>query len=82
MYVQRGREVIINLAKAISSTLGFEENYLEKEFRLEIGADVSAMNMHPPGFKSNTPIGLPAHNDPGYLISLCTKRQWRSPAKL
>ncbi|XP_016650530.1 PREDICTED: protein DMR6-LIKE OXYGENASE 1-like [Prunus mume] len=60
-YYQRNREVIINLAKAVSKTLGFEENYLEKEFELETGADVSAMNVYPPGFKPNTQIGLPAH---------------------
>ncbi|PQQ05504.1 protein DMR6-LIKE OXYGENASE 1 [Prunus yedoensis var. nudiflora] len=69
-YYQRDREVIINLAKAVSKTLGFEENYLEKEFELETGADVSAMNVYPPGFKPNTQIGLPAHYDPGYLVSL------------
>ncbi|XP_009366815.2 2-oxoglutarate-dependent dioxygenase 19 [Pyrus x bretschneideri] len=69
-YYQRDREVMINLAKAVSKTLGFEENYLEKELGLEIGADVSAMNVYPPWFKSNTPIGLPAHHDPGYLVSL------------
>ncbi|XP_034229736.1 protein DMR6-LIKE OXYGENASE 1-like [Prunus dulcis] len=69
-YYQRNREVIINLAKAVSKTLGFEENYLEKEFELEIGADVSAMNVYPPWFKPNTQIGLPAHYDPGYFGSL------------
>ncbi|CAL2275888.1 unnamed protein product [Prunus armeniaca] len=69
-YYQRNREVIINLAKAVSKTLGFEENYLEKKFELETGADVSAMNVYPPGCKPNTQIGLPAHYDPGYFGSL------------
>ncbi|XP_015888473.3 2-oxoglutarate-dependent dioxygenase 19 [Ziziphus jujuba] len=69
-YYKRDREVILNLARAVSKTLGYEESYIEKVFNLEQGSDVSAMNVYPPWFQSTTPIGLPAHFDPGYLVSL------------
>ena len=69
-YYKRDREVILNLARAVSKTLGFEESHLEKVFEIENGTDVSAMNVYPPWFESSTLIGLPAHFDPGYLVSL------------
>ncbi|KAF3440137.1 hypothetical protein FNV43_RR18415 [Rhamnella rubrinervis] len=69
-YYKRDREVTLNLARAVSKTLGYEESYLEKVFELENGTDVSAMNVYPPWFESSTPIGLPAHFDAGYLVSL------------
>ncbi|XVF64442.1 hypothetical protein PTKIN_Ptkin09bG0170100 [Pterospermum kingtungense] len=69
-YHKRFHEVELGLAKAISKILGYEETYIEKEFKLEAGFDVSAMNLYPPSFQSKGSIGVPDHTDPGFFVSL------------
>ncbi|XP_030485227.1 2-oxoglutarate-dependent dioxygenase 19-like [Cannabis sativa] len=69
-YYRRMREVVHGLGKAISKTLGMEESFIEKAFKLESGFDVSAMNLYPPNFKSKGSIGVPDHTDPGFFVSL------------
>ena len=69
-YFERFHEVKLGLAKAISKILGQEETFIEKEFMLESGFDVSAMNLYPPSFHSKGSIGVPDHTDPGFIISL------------
>ncbi|KAB2094158.1 hypothetical protein ES319_A02G137200v1 [Gossypium barbadense] len=69
-YFKRMHEVELGLAKAISKILGYEETYIEKEFKLEAGFDVSAMNLYPPSFQSKGSIGVPEHTDPGFFVSL------------
>ncbi|XVF37047.1 hypothetical protein REPUB_Repub19eG0112200 [Reevesia pubescens] len=69
-YFKRLHEVELGLAKAISKILGYEETYIEKEFKLEAGFDVSAMNLYPPSFKSKGSVGVPDHTDPGFFVSL------------
>ncbi|KAK6257615.1 hypothetical protein QUC31_001074 [Theobroma cacao] len=69
-YYKRFHEVELGLAKAISKILGYEEPYIEKEFELEAGFDVSAMNLYPPSFHSKGSIGVPDHTDPGLFVSL------------
>ncbi|XVF64441.1 hypothetical protein PTKIN_Ptkin09bG0170000 [Pterospermum kingtungense] len=51
-YYKRFLEVELDLAKAISKILGYEETYIEKEFKLEASFDVSATNLYPPSFQS------------------------------
>ncbi|KAL5571726.1 hypothetical protein UlMin_021323 [Ulmus minor] len=69
-YFKRMREVVNGMGKAVSKTLGFEENYIEKAFNLNSGFDVSAMNLYPPNFKSKGSVGVPDHTDPGFFVSL------------
>ncbi|MFQ6624247.1 hypothetical protein Gotur_004016 [Gossypium turneri] len=69
-YFKQMHEVELGLAKAISKILGYEETYIEKEFKLEAGFDVSAMNLYPPSFESKGSIGVPEHTDPGFFVSL------------
>ncbi|KAF4375396.1 hypothetical protein F8388_024055 [Cannabis sativa] len=69
-YKKRMREVVHGLGKAISKTLGMEESFIEKAFKLESGFDVVALNYYPPNFKSKGSMGLPDHTDPGFFVSL------------
>ncbi|KAK4273955.1 hypothetical protein QN277_017254 [Acacia crassicarpa] len=64
------RNIVVGLAKAMSKTLGFEENYLGKAFELELGFDVSAMNLYPPNHVSKGHVGIGDHTDPGFIITL------------
>ncbi|MED6163369.1 hypothetical protein PIB30_079232 [Stylosanthes scabra] len=64
------RKVVGELAKAISKTLGFEENYIENAFNMKSGFDVMAMNLYPPNSRSKGRVGLPEHTDPGFVITL------------
>ncbi|XP_027368300.1 1-aminocyclopropane-1-carboxylate oxidase 1-like [Abrus precatorius] len=64
------RTIVVGLAKAMSKTLGFEENYLEKAFDLKSGFDVMVMNLYPPCSTSKGSIGIPEHTDPGFMITL------------
>ncbi|GMI99173.1 KAR-UP oxidoreductase 1 [Hibiscus trionum] len=69
-YLKEMHEVELGLAKAISRILGHEETYIEKEFNLEAGFDVSSMNLYPPSFQSKGSIGVANHTDPGFFVSL------------
>ncbi|QCE03036.1 Isopenicillin N synthase-like [Vigna unguiculata] len=69
-YGKAMRRVEIGLARAVSKTLGFEEQFIEKELELKSGFDVMAMNLYPPNAKSNGAVGLSEHTDPGFIISL------------
>ncbi|KOM57639.1 hypothetical protein LR48_Vigan11g067200 [Vigna angularis] len=64
------RRVVIGLARAVSKTLGFEEQFIEKALELKSGFDVMAMNLYPPNAKSKGAVGLSEHTDPGFIISL------------
>ncbi|KAA3485349.1 1-aminocyclopropane-1-carboxylate oxidase 1-like [Gossypium australe] len=69
-YLKGMHEVELGLAKAISTTLGYEETYIEKEFKLEAGFDVATMNLYPPSLQSKGSTGLAEHTDPGFFVSL------------
>ncbi|MED6195326.1 hypothetical protein PIB30_036881 [Stylosanthes scabra] len=64
------RIVLDGLAKAISKTLGLEENYIEKAFNLKSGFDVMSMNLYPANSRTKGPFGFPQHTDPGFVIAL------------
>ncbi|KAB2040080.1 hypothetical protein ERO13_D02G049400v2 [Gossypium hirsutum] len=69
-YLKGMHEVELGLAKAISTTLGYEETYIEKEFKLEAGFDVATLNLYPPSLQSKGSTGLAEHTDPGFFVSL------------
>ncbi|KAA3485348.1 1-aminocyclopropane-1-carboxylate oxidase 1-like [Gossypium australe] len=69
-YLKGMHEVEQGLAKAISTTLGYEETYIEKEFKLEAGFDVATLNLYPPSLQSKGSTGLAEHTDPGFFVSL------------
>ena len=45
-YFKRLRVIVHGLGKAVSKSMGFEECYIEKAFKLDSGFDMSAMNTH------------------------------------
>jgi len=61
---------VAGLARSVSTTLGFEEDYIEKELNLKSGFDVMAMNLYPPNSRSKGVIGIPEHTDPGFVVTL------------
>ncbi|XP_027368299.1 flavanone 3-dioxygenase 3-like [Abrus precatorius] len=69
-YHKAMRMIVVGLARAVSKTLGFEENYIEKAFNLKSGFDVMAMNLYPPNSRSKGSIGIPEHTDPGFVVTL------------
>ncbi|XP_020224720.1 flavanone 3-dioxygenase 3 [Cajanus cajan] len=69
-YHKAMRMMVVGLARAVSKTLGFEEDYIEKEFNLKSGFDVMALNLYPPNSRSKGAIGIPEHTDPGFVITL------------
>ncbi|XP_061363820.1 2-oxoglutarate-dependent dioxygenase 19-like [Gastrolobium bilobum] len=69
-YCKEMRTIVIGLARAVSKTLGLEENYIEKAFNLKSGFDLTAMNLYPPNSRSKGAVGLPKHTDPGFVITL------------
>jgi len=64
------RKIVVELARAMSKNLGFDENYIEKAFNMKSGFDVMAMNLYPPNSKAKGDIGLPNHTDPGFVVTL------------
>ncbi|XP_068479475.1 2-oxoglutarate-dependent dioxygenase 19-like [Phaseolus vulgaris] len=69
-YGKEMRRIVIELARAVSKSLGFEEHFVEKALELKSGFDVLAMNLYPPNAKSKGAVGLPQHTDPGFIITL------------
>lgn len=69
-YHKEMRNIVAGLGRSVSRTLGFEEDYIEKEFNLKSGFDVMAMNLYPPNFRSKGEIGIPEHTDPGFVVTL------------
>ncbi|XP_030934907.1 2'-deoxymugineic-acid 2'-dioxygenase-like [Quercus lobata] len=68
--VKRLREVGIQLLRGISTTLGFEECYIEKRMKLESGCDFITPNDYPLHPYSENQLGQAPHYDPGLLILL------------
>lgn len=68
--IKRLREVGIQLLRGISTTLGFEECYIEKRMKLESGCDFITPNDYPLRPYSENQLGQAPHYDPGLLILL------------
>ena len=69
-YCKRSREVTMELLKAISESLGFEENYIDKAMNLKSGWQIFAANLYPPCPQPELAMGIPAHTDHGLLTLL------------
>ncbi|GFS35149.1 hypothetical protein Acr_00g0038110 [Actinidia rufa] len=69
-YCKRSREVTMELLKAISESLGFEESYIEKAMNLKSGFQLFAANLYPPCPQPELAMGIPAHTDHGLLTLL------------
>ncbi|XP_004490402.1 2-oxoglutarate-dependent dioxygenase 19-like [Cicer arietinum] len=69
-YVTKINEVIGELLKGISLSLGLEENYIHKSMNIESGSQLLVINYYPPCPKPELVMGLPAHTDHGLLTIL------------
>lgn len=56
--------------KAISMSLGLEENYIHKAMDLDLGSQLLVVNMYPPCPQPESAMGLPPHSDHGLLTLL------------
>lgn len=68
--IKRMRELGIQLLRAISKTLGFEECYIEKRMKLESGHDFISANDYLVRLNSENQLGQPPHYDTGLLVLL------------
>lgn len=69
-YVTKSRELIGELLKGISQSLGLEENYINKRMKVNSGSQLLVINFYPPCPKPELVMGLPAHTDHGLLTLL------------
>ncbi|KAG5526051.1 hypothetical protein RHGRI_032369 [Rhododendron griersonianum] len=69
-YTKRSREVIKELLKGVSESLGLEESYIEKAMNLDSGLQIFAANLYPVCPQPETAMGIPAHTDHGLLTFL------------
>ncbi|KAH7847202.1 hypothetical protein Vadar_023205 [Vaccinium darrowii] len=69
-YSKRTREVIKELLKGVSESLGFEQSYIEKAMNLESGLQIFAANLYPLCPQPELAMGIPAHTDHGLLTLL------------
>ncbi|CAL5189452.1 unnamed protein product [Lathyrus oleraceus] len=69
-YVTKSRELIGELLKGISMSLGLEENYIHKMMNVDMGSQLLVINYYPPCPKPELVMGLPAHTDHGLLTLL------------
>ena len=69
-YITKSREVVGELLKGISLSLGLEENYIHKRLNVELGSQFLILNFYPPCPKPELVMGLPAHTDHGLLTLL------------
>ena len=69
-YITKGRELIAELLKGISLSLGLEENYIHKRMNVDLGSQLLVINCYPPCPKPELVMGLPAHTDHGLLTLL------------
>ncbi|KAL2317666.1 hypothetical protein Fmac_031542 [Flemingia macrophylla] len=69
-YSTKGREVVEELLKGISLSLGLEENYIYKRMKVNLGSQLLVINCYPPCPNPELVMGLPAHTDHGLLTLL------------
>ncbi|KAL5078504.1 hypothetical protein RYX36_006925 [Vicia faba] len=69
-YVTKSRELIGELLKGISVSLGLEENYIQKTMNVDMGSQLLVINYYPPCPKPELVMGLPAHTDHGLFTLL------------
>ncbi|KAK7385348.1 hypothetical protein VNO78_31064 [Psophocarpus tetragonolobus] len=69
-YITKNREMVGELLKGISLSIGLEENYIHKRLNLDLGSQLLIVNFYPPCPKPELAMGLPAHTDHGLLTLL------------
>ncbi|KAM7252944.1 hypothetical protein ACFE04_025562 [Oxalis oulophora] len=71
-YTERTRALARELLKAISKSLGLEENYIIKAMEIDRGSELFVLNLYPPCPQPEVTMGLPPHTDHGLLTILLT----------
>lgn len=69
-YCKYSREIANELLKAISESLGLEENYIHEKMDLEMGSQLLVINCYPPCPQPESAMGMPPHSDHGLLTLL------------
>lgn len=62
---KKAREVVEELLKGISKSLGQEENYVQMKMELESESRLLLMNLYPPCPRPELVMGMPSHSDHG-----------------
>ncbi|XP_028771658.1 protein DMR6-LIKE OXYGENASE 2 [Neltuma alba] len=66
-YLKRIREIIRELLKGVSESLGLEPNYISKAMNMESSFQVFIANLYPPCPEPELALGLHPHSDYGFL---------------
>ncbi|TKY56295.1 2-oxoglutarate/Fe(II)-dependent dioxygenase [Spatholobus suberectus] len=69
-YIKKGSELVEQLLKGISLSLGLEENCIHKRMNVDLGSQLLVINCYPPCPNPELVMGLPAHTDHGLLTLL------------
>ncbi|PIA51990.1 hypothetical protein AQUCO_01000102v1 [Aquilegia coerulea] len=69
-YSQRTRQIVRELLKGISESLGLEKCYIDKEMEMESCFQVLVGNLYPACPQPELAMGLPPHSDSGLLTLL------------
>lgn len=64
------REIVKEISKGISESLGLEANYISKAMNLESSFQIFIANWYPPCPQPELAMGLPPHSDHGLLTLL------------
>ncbi|TKY56296.1 Leucoanthocyanidin dioxygenase [Spatholobus suberectus] len=66
-YITKSRELVRELLKGISRSLGLKENYIHKSLNVELSSQLLIVNFYPPCPEPELVISLPAHANHGLL---------------
>ncbi|GLT64751.1 hypothetical protein SLA2020_372230 [Shorea laevis] len=69
-YSKRIHQVVRELLKGLSVSLGLEASYIDNAMNLESGFQLLAANLYPPCPKPELAMGIPSHTDHGLLTVL------------
>lgn len=70
-FCKKSREVIWELLRGISESLGLEADYLDKALNVESeGLQIFIANLYPPCPQPELALGMPPHSDHGLLTLL------------
>ncbi|KAK8931344.1 Flavonol synthase/flavanone 3-hydroxylase [Platanthera zijinensis] len=69
-YALQTKEIINELLRAISESLGLEESFIEESLDLASGSQILNGNFYPPCPQAELVMGLPPHSDPAIFSLL------------
>ncbi|KAL5718379.1 hypothetical protein ACHQM5_011286 [Ranunculus cassubicifolius] len=69
-YCKNIRQLVRELLRGISESLGLEKNYVDKAMELDSCFQLLAANLYPPCPQPELAIGIPPHSDHGLLTAL------------